>query len=233
MRATKAATSSSVLPSVHVKLVVSSDALPPSAPDSGGRTTSTSTIARSSTTSQPMATRPGPDSSAPRASSALSRTTVLATDRVSPKTIDAPSGQPHHVAAPAPSAVAATICTMAPGNAMRRTESRSASEKCRPTPNMSSMTPISASCPAMSASATNPGVAGPMTTPANRYPRSAGNPSLAAAKPSTSARPNPTASVLIRLTACGIAEPLSRVWTVLRERRQICSYARTTSSGLL
>ena len=37
------------------------------------------------------------------------------------------------------------ICTMAPGIAMARTDSRSFSEKCRPTPNISRMTPISAS----------------------------------------------------------------------------------------
>ena len=45
----------------------------------------------------------------------------------------------------APSAVATAICTIAPGSAMRRTDRRSWNEKCRPTPNISSMTPISAS----------------------------------------------------------------------------------------
>ena len=61
----------------------------------------------------------------------------------------------------APSPVATVICTMAPGTAMRRTESRSEMEKCRPTPNISRMTPSSASCEASPASATKPGVKGP------------------------------------------------------------------------
>lgn len=60
------------------------------------------------------------------------------------------------------------ICTTAPGTAILRTASRSPSEKCRPTPNISSMTPISASWLAMAASATKPGVNGPITTPASR-----------------------------------------------------------------
>ena len=48
-----------------------------------------------------------------------------------------------------PSSVATAICTSAPGSAILRTASRSSSEKCRPTPNISSITPISASCAAM------------------------------------------------------------------------------------
>ena len=44
-----------------------------------------------------------------------------------------------------PSTVATAICTIAPGIAMARTESRSCKEKCRPTPNISRITPISAS----------------------------------------------------------------------------------------
>lgn len=67
-----------------------------------------------------------------------------------------------------PSAVATKICTTAPGSASLRTASRSSSEKCSPTPNISNMTPISANWAAMSASATNPGVKGPMMTPASR-----------------------------------------------------------------
>ncbi len=45
-----------------------------------------------------------------------------------------------------PSAVAIAICTTAPGMAIRFTASRSRSEKCRPTPNISSITPISDNC---------------------------------------------------------------------------------------
>jgi Kef-type K+ transport system membrane component KefB len=65
-------------------------------------------------------------------------------------------------------AVATVICTMAPGTAILRTASRSSREKCNPTPNISSITPISASWLAISASATKPGVNGPMITPASR-----------------------------------------------------------------
>ena len=67
-----------------------------------------------------------------------------------------------------PSSVAHTICTIAPGTAMDLTESRSSSEKCRPTPNINKMTPISASSLANVWLATKPGVAGPISTPAKR-----------------------------------------------------------------
>jgi len=67
-----------------------------------------------------------------------------------------------------PSSVAMPICTTAPVTATRLTASRSSSEKCRPTPNISSITPISDSCEAMAMSATKPGVAGPMAMPASR-----------------------------------------------------------------
>ena len=90
----------------------------------------------------------------PRASSAFSSTTVLAHDSDRPKISAAPMSQPHHVARPMPSNVAMPICTTAPGTAMRLTASRSASEKCSPTPNISSITPISDSCEAISTSAT-------------------------------------------------------------------------------
>ena len=105
---------------------------------------------------------------APRDSSARSSTTVLATDNATPK-ISAPgSDQPQAVARPAPSAVATAICTTAPGMAMPRTDIRSSTEKCRPTPNISNITPTSASCMARATSATKPGVCGPITTPASR-----------------------------------------------------------------
>ncbi|MNR36144.1 hypothetical protein D3C85_1540390 [compost metagenome] len=118
-------------------------ASPPSRPLSGGSSTSTSTMARSSTISQPTAMRPLTLSSTPRSSSARSSTTVLATDRHKPNTSASPAGQPHHNAVAAPSAVATAICTTAPGTEMRFTAIRSDSEKCRPTPNISNITPIS------------------------------------------------------------------------------------------
>ena len=61
-----------------------------------------------------------------------------------------------------PSSVATAICAIAPGMAMARTDSRSFSEKCMPTPNISRMTPISASSGASDWSATKPGVNGPI-----------------------------------------------------------------------
>jgi hypothetical protein len=143
-------------------------AAPPSNGASAGSSTSTRTITRSSTISQPTAICPFTDSSTPRDSSARSSTTVLATESASPNTSAAPKLQPQNMAVPMPSAVATAICSKAPGIAMRLTASRSFSEKCRPTPSISSITPISASWPARSTSATKPGVAGPISTPAKR-----------------------------------------------------------------
>jgi hypothetical protein len=171
MSATNPATLPSVTASVQPTLSVvpvARGGLPPSTAASAGSNTSTSTTTRSSTTSQPIAIRPLTECNTPRASSARSSTTVLATDSEMPKTIPAPMLQPHASAVTAPSAVATPICTTAPGMAMRRTASRSSSEKCSPTPNIISITPISASWPVSSTSATNPGVAGPITMPATR-----------------------------------------------------------------
>jgi hypothetical protein len=79
---------------------------------------------------------------------------VLATESASPKTSPVPTGQPMAQASAMPSPVAAAICPTAPGIAMARTASRSPREKWRPTPNISRMTPISASWGASSWSAT-------------------------------------------------------------------------------
>ncbi len=67
-----------------------------------------------------------------------------------------------------PSPVANAICAIAPGIAIAFTSSRSPSEKCRPTPNISKITPSSDSSGAIAWSATMPGVNGPITTPASR-----------------------------------------------------------------
>ena len=141
---------------------------PPKAPASAGSSTSASTITRSSTISHPTAMRPLTVSSALRCSSARSNTTVLATDRANPITRPAPTPQPHRSASATPLAVATAICAIAPGSAMARTASRSLIEKCRPTPNIRRMTPISASWLARLASPTKPGVKGPSATPARR-----------------------------------------------------------------
>ncbi len=170
IRATKAATLPRVSPSAPARASGSSAApsVPFSAPATAGSSTSASTIARSSTISQPTAIRPRSVSSRCRSCSARSSTTVLATDSASPNTRRSPIGQPSSQPSPAPSSVARPICTSAPGIAIARTDSRSRSEKCRPTPNISRITPISASSGARSRSATKPGVHGPMTTPASR-----------------------------------------------------------------
>ncbi len=104
--------------------------------------------------------RPLSVSRRPRSSSARSRTTVLATERARPKTRPWPRVQPQARARPMPMAVAAVICTTAPGRAMERTAIRSLKEKCSPTPNISRMTPISASWPVRLLSPTKPGVSG-------------------------------------------------------------------------
>ncbi|MCY1528404.1 hypothetical protein D9M68_635070 [compost metagenome] len=166
---TKPATSNKVLPRVyHSGSAPSSTTVPPSTPAKGGSSTSTSTVARSSTTSQPTAMRPFIESRMPRDSNALSSTTVLAQDSDRPKISPAPKLQPHHMATPRPSAVASPICTTAPGKAIFFTASKSSREKCRPTPNISSITPISESCEASATSATKPGVEGPRRMPAKR-----------------------------------------------------------------
>ena len=143
-------------------------AVPPRRPARAGSSTRTRTVKRSSTISQPTAILPSPESSAPRSSRARRSTTVLATDRQRPKTIPDPQDQPHRCATAAPRAVAAAIWNTAPGTAIPRTAIRSRGEKCRPTPNIRRMTPISASCEARAGSATNPGVKGPTRTPATR-----------------------------------------------------------------
>ena len=119
------------------------------APTTTGISTSTITVNRSSTTSQPTAMWPACVCSARASDSTRMSTTVLATERQRPNTIAPAQPQPSACTAAAPSAVATTLCTMAPGIAMRRTASSSSRWNCRPTPNMSRMTPISASWVAM------------------------------------------------------------------------------------
>ena len=167
--AMKAPTLSAVRPSSSPRLWPDSSPLsPPSGPASAGSTTRASTISRSSTISQPTAMRPRRLSTIWRSSRARSNTTVLATDSDNPNTRPLPSPQPRKWLTPMPIRVAAAICTMAPGMAMRLTASRSLMEKCRPTPNISRMTPISVSSLDSSGSATKPGVKGPAATPASR-----------------------------------------------------------------
>ena len=143
-------------------------ASPPSTSARAGNMTSASTMARSSTMSQPTAILPSEDCSALRSSRARSSTTVLATDSDRPNTRPWPSVHPQKCAMAAPMAVAVAICATAPGSAMDFTDIRSLMEKCRPTPNISRITPISDSWLAMPASPTKPGVNGPTAMPAIR-----------------------------------------------------------------
>jgi hypothetical protein len=86
------------------------------------------------------------------------RTTVLATDKAKPKTIPAAQLQPKARATTAPSTVARRLWTIAPGRATRRTARSSLRWNCSPTPNISRITPTSASCSANARLATKPGV---------------------------------------------------------------------------
>ena len=79
-------------------------------------------------------------SRAPRSS-----TTVLATESARPKTRPAPRLQPQKAAMPSAQRRGDGDLHERARQRDRRTASRSSSEKCRPTPNISSMTPISAS----------------------------------------------------------------------------------------
>ena len=97
-----------------------------SMPASAGSSTSASTIARSSTISQPTAMRPRSVSTSRRSCSARSSTTVLATDSARPNTRPAPMRPAEPGRQPDARAASRTaICTMAPGTAIARTDSRS------------------------------------------------------------------------------------------------------------
>ena len=120
------------------------------------------TARRSSTMSQPTAIRPCGVSSSLRSVSARSRTTVLAIESARPSTSPPPMPQPSADPSRCPSSAATIVWTMAPGIAIDRTASRSRIENWMPTPNISRMTPSSASSRAMSVSAIEPGVNGPI-----------------------------------------------------------------------
>ena len=146
IKAMKPTTLSKVMPKVSQMLssALPVRASPPSSTAVAGKSTSTKTMTRSSTKSQPTAILPLTELSRPRSPSALSNTTVLAQDRLKPKTKAEPRLHPQIILTPIPSRVATAICKIAPGNAMRRTCNKSLREKCMPTPNMRNMTPSSA-----------------------------------------------------------------------------------------
>ncbi len=142
--------------------------------------------------SQPTAIRPSPVSSAPRSSSARRSTTVLATERQRPNTSPEPHAQPQRCETNMPSSDATAICARAPGTAILRTAQRSFGEKCRPTPNMSRITPISASCEARPESATKPGVNGPTATPGEEVPDERRHPETNRDKAEDERQPQPS-----------------------------------------
>ena len=84
-----------------------------------GNSTNATTVNRSSTISQPIATLPASLSTAPRSCSARRSTTVLATEIARPRTNDERRLQPNARPASVPSPVAMTICPTAPGTAIR------------------------------------------------------------------------------------------------------------------
>ncbi len=159
----RAMTSSPIGPK---ELAAWSSTVPPSIGAIVGRSTSTTTVNRSSTMSQPTAMRPCAVSRSPRSISARSRTTVLATDTARPSTSPPPRPQPSASPSATPRSVATRIWPIAPGMAIDFTANRSRIEKWMPTPNIRRITPSSASSVAMSWSATKPGVNGPIATPA-------------------------------------------------------------------
>ena len=171
IKAIKPATLSKVMAKVIQIFAVGSDpaiGVPPSKTAVAGRRTKTRTITKSSTNNQPTAIFPLTELSKPRSPKALSKTTVLAQERLKPKTKAEPKLQPHIMEMPIPSKVATAICKIAPGSAMRRTCIKSLKEKCIPTPNMRNMTPSSANWLARCMSATIPGVFGLRIIPAIR-----------------------------------------------------------------
>ena len=121
---------------------------PPSSAASAGSSTSASTIARSSTISQPTAMRPR---SVSRHAALLER--AQQHDGAGDREREAEDEAARRATSPsswrraAPSSGGdARSGRSRPARRCARTASRSSSEKCRPTPNISRMTPISASC---------------------------------------------------------------------------------------
>ena len=164
VNATSAATFSSVSSSAMARWL----APPPPRPKTAGSSTRATTVKRSSTTSQPTAICPVGVCRSRLSARMRTSTTVLATASAMPKTMPDDHDQPNSCAITAPSAVATRLCATAPGTATRRTASSSSTWNCSPTPNISRMTPTSASCSAIAASATKPGVCGPTRVPARR-----------------------------------------------------------------
>ncbi|OGO58241.1 MAG: hypothetical protein A2V85_14930 [Chloroflexi bacterium RBG_16_72_14] len=124
--------------------------------------------ARSCAIIQPIATRPWRLSSSPRSSSTLNTTSVELIDTAAPITTAAVGGRPSARTARVPTSATIRTWSRAPGITIERTLASSCSENSTPSANRSSTTPSSASSEMRSTSPTNPGVNGPMITPAAR-----------------------------------------------------------------
>jgi hypothetical protein len=144
----------------------SGELVPPTSGAMVGSSTSTTTASRSSTISQPTAICPCNVSCSFRSASRRNSTTVLAIESANPRTSPPPTPQPSVAPSHRPSATPTIVWMSAPGMAIERTARRSRIEKWIPTPNISRITPTSASWVAISTSAMRPGVNGPIATPA-------------------------------------------------------------------
>ncbi len=102
------------------RMRVSGTAAPECISATTGSSTSASTMARSSTTSQPTAMRPRSLSRMWRSCRARTSTTVLATERARPKTKPAVHDQPSSRASPAPMTLASAIWISGAGNSDAR-----------------------------------------------------------------------------------------------------------------
>ena len=133
-----------------------------------GRRTNTITVSTSSTKSQPTAIWPAGECKLSASERTRMSRTVLATAMAMPMTMAVFISKPRNHRTDNANRVVVALSSSAPGKAVALTAMSSWSLKWRPTPNMRRMTPISASSCARSRSPMNPGVLGPMRTPASR-----------------------------------------------------------------
>jgi hypothetical protein len=129
-------------------------------------------------------------------------TTVLENAIATAKMIDEYQSHPKRQAEVSPNVKVIAHWNTAPGTHRLRTRHSSLTSKWSPTPNISRMTPNSANSLAMSALASYPGVLGPTTIPAIKYPTIGESPRRCVAYPNTSATPRPAAMVINKSASC-------------------------------
>ncbi len=131
-----------------------------------GRSTVSTTTARSSTSVIAIITRPCRVWSSPRSMRSRASTMVLATEMTAPMTMPWSGGRPRRLPAPSPRRIDSRIPSGPPTSATHFTRSRSRSENSMPMENISRMTPISAnSSKVWTFDTVGPGVNGPMRMP--------------------------------------------------------------------